>query len=395
MNVYILSVAKRLAEQGIIVDIFTRCAGRGVPEVEDIGPGSRLIQIPAGPCAPVAKEDLPGLLPAFLGGVLDRVAGEKPERRHSPYDVVHSHYWLSGWVGDKAKSIWGAPHVASFHTLGEVKNHALAAGDLPEPPRRLEGERRVIRTADRILAPTTGEAEDLVGLYGASRERISVVSPGVDQSLFAPQPKSEAKARLGLPAHRLLLFVGRLQPSKGPDVAIRAFAMATRRDPNVMADVVLAVVGGPTGSRDEVAALEDLARRAGVGDRVRFFSPQPHNMLAHFYSAADIVLVPSRSESFGLVALEAQACGAPVIATATGGLRHTVADGVSGMLVDGFDPSDHAARILSILEDPTLHSRMSAAARKRAARFSWDSTADGIRAIYRELSGSPPGSLSR
>jgi D-inositol-3-phosphate glycosyltransferase len=393
MNVYILSVAERLAEQGIAVDIFTRCHGQGGPAVDELSPGTRLVQVKAGPCAPVAKTDLPGLLPEFLDGVVQHAAAEEGWHRHSPYDVVHSHYWLSGWVGSRAKEIWGVPHVASFHTLGKVKNSALPAGDRPEPPVRLDGEQRVVKAADRILAPTPAEADNLVELYGADPERIRIVPPGVDGNLFAPRPREEARARLHLAGGRLLLFVGRLQPFKGPDIAIRALAEAVARAPEVTRDTILAVVGGPAGQLggpDEVARLMDIATEAGVGDRVMFFAPQPHARLADFYSAADAVLVPSRSESFGLVALEAEACGTPVIAAAAGGLRYVVVDGETGFLVAGHEPADYAERIVRLLSDHELADRLSRGAVRHAGRFSWEATAGDIRNVYRELLGGPP-----
>jgi D-inositol-3-phosphate glycosyltransferase len=390
MNVYIESVARKLAEQGIDVDIYTRCHGRNLPEVQELEVGTRIIQVQAGPCAPVVKEDLPSLLPSFLDGVLAHAAqeGDGQPHRHSPYDVVHSHYWLSGWVGSRAKQIWGAPLVTSFHTLGRVKNTSTPPGEKLEPDVRLRGEQRVVRVSDRILAPTTAEADDLVDLYDADPGRIRVVAPGVDGGMFAPRSKPEAKASLRLTDVRLLLFVGRLQPLKGPDVAIRALAETIRRAPELSRDLVLAVVGGPTGvvpDRDEVSALMHLAAEAGVADRVMFFPPQPHGRLADFYSAAEAVLLPSRSESFGLVALEAQACGTPVIAAAVGGLRHAVEDGISGVLVRGHDPADYAEAILRLLRDDATASAMSRGAVRHAARFTWEATAAGLGAVYREL----------
>jgi D-inositol-3-phosphate glycosyltransferase len=392
MNVYILSVAQRLARQGITVDIFTRCHGEGGPQVEEIGGDSRLIRVNAGPCAPVPKESLPAVLPEFLDGMVEYAAADAADpatHQHGRYDVVHSHYWLSGWVGRRAKQIWGAPLVASFHTLGKVKNRSLAEGDLREPPLRLTGEQRVIDGADRILAPTPVEAGHLIDLYGADPDRIRVIAPGVDRGIFGPRDRATARARLHLSDARLLLFVGRLQPFKGPDVAIRALASAVASAPDAMRDVVLAVVGGPSGpdsEHDEVSRLMVLAAEAGVGDRVVFFPPQPHQRLADFYSAAEAVLMPSRSESFGLVALESQACGTPVIAAAAGGLRHAVLDGVTGFLVQGHDPDDYAERILRLLRNPALANRLSAEAVAHAGRFSWDATAAEIGDVYRELS---------
>jgi len=389
MNVYVMSVARRLAEQGIAVDIYTRCHGQGGPDVEEITPGTRLVNVQAGPCAPVPKDELHRLLPEFLDGVLQHARAEDPtSHRHSPYDVVHSHYWLSGWVGSRAKQIWGAPLVASFHTLGKVKNSVLPDGDRPESNVRLAGEKRIIAGADRILAPTPLEADHLVSLYGADPGRIRVVPPGVDGKLFAPRPRHEARARLHLANARLLLFVGRLQPFKGPEVAIRALAEAVARAPQVAGDVVLAVVGGSTGREgepDQATKLMELAANIGVSDRVIFFPPQPHARLADFYSAAEAVLVPSRSESFGLAALEAEACGTPVIAAAAGGLRYVVVDGQTGFLVEGHEPGDYADRILKILSDPMLAARLSEGALRHAGRFSWDATAADIRGVYREL----------
>jgi D-inositol-3-phosphate glycosyltransferase len=383
MNVYIREVAERLAAQGVDVDVFTRCAGRGVPTVEEIGPGNRLIQVQSGPCGPVDKQELTHLVPGFVNGILERqqVDGAR-------YDVVHSHYWLSGWIGDEMKEIWGVPLVASFHTLGRVKNRSLARGEGAEPEVRLDGERRVVDGADRILAPTPAEAAHLVGLYGADPDRIRVVPGGVDHDVFFPRPREEARRRLHLTGVRLAVFVGRLQPHKGPDVAIRAVAEAVARDPRGTRDLVLAVVGGPSGrstAGDEVAQLMDLASALGVGERVMFFPPQPQHRLADFYAAAEAVLVPSRSESFGLVALEAQACGTPVIAADTGGLRFTVVDGVTGFLVPGHDPGDYAERLLAVLQDRVGARRMGDAAVAHTLRFSWDSTAAEILDVYREV----------
>jgi D-inositol-3-phosphate glycosyltransferase len=390
MNVYILSVAGKLAEQGIPVDIYTRCHGQNLPTVQELGAGARLIQVQAGPCAPVLKENLPGLLPAFLDGVLTYAAAEGDGRpsRHSPYDLVHSHYWLSGWVGSRAKRIWGVPLVTSFHTLGMVKDSAMPAPAAREPVSRVHGEQRLVRASDRILTPTAAEAHELVDLYHADPERIRVVAPGVDRSLFSPRPKEEAKARLRMTNVRLLLYVGRLQPLKGPDVAIRALAEAVRADPEATRDVALAVVGGPSGAlpkTDAVAGLMALASEVGVADRVVFFPPQPHNRLPDFYSAAEAIILPSRSESFGLVALEAQACGTPVIGAAVGGLRYAVADGESGVLVQGHDPRRYAEALLGLLRDPSRATLLGAGALRHASNFSWEATAAGVGDVYREL----------
>lgn len=382
MNVFIRAAAERVAGRGVDVDVFTRCRGGSPPEVQGLGGGSRLIQVQAGPCAPVPKEELPRYLPRFLGGVLRHARAEGVR-----YDLVHTHYWLSGWIGSSTKEIWGVPLVASFHTLGKVKNYSLARGERPEPRARLAGEERVIAEADRIIAATPAEAAQLVGLYRADPDLIRVVPPGVDHSLFFPRPRDQARARLHLTGVRLLLFVGRLQAHKGPDLAVRALAEAVARDPHNTRDLVLAIVGGPSGTGHgiEVARLMDLASALGVGERVILFPPQPQARLADFYAAADVVHVPSRSESFGLVALEAQACGAVVVAAAVGGLRYIVEDGVTGYLVEGHDPGDHADRILAVLADREAARRMAEAGVARSFRFSWDVTVGQMVSVYREL----------
>ncbi len=381
MNVYVRATAQRLALRGIDVDVFTRRRAPDVAEVEELAPGAQVVHVTAGPREPLPKEDLSPFLPRFLDGVLRRAEAI------GGYDLVHTHYWLSGWVGAEAKSALGVPLVASFHTLGKVKNYSLARGELSEPTDRVDGEEAVVARADRLMAATPAEAAQLVGLYGADPRHIRLVPPGVDHGLFCPRPRQGALAALHLTGVRLLLFVGRLQPHKGPGVAVRALAEALARDPDGTGDVMLAIVGGPsgTGHGAEVARLMDLAGALGVEERVMLFPPQPQVRLAGFYAAAEAVLVPSRSESFGLVALEAQACGVPVVAAAVGGLRYVVDDGVSGHLVEGHDPADHAERILRVLADPTAARRMGEAGIERSLRFSWDSTADEILAVYREL----------
>lgn len=382
MNVLIREAARRLSSNGLAVDVFTRSRSEPRPRVQEIGGSARLISLPAGPPVPVPKGELPRFLPEFLGGVLRHARAEG-----TSYDLVHTHYWLSGWVGRSAREIWGVPLVASFHTLGKVKNYSLSRGETPEPSERLAGEERVIVEADRLVAATPAEAAQLVGLYGAPPGRIRVVPPGVDHELFFPRERDRAKARLHLADVRLLLFVGRLQAHKGPDLAVRALAEALARDPAGTEDVVLAIVGGPSGADHgaEVARLMDLASALGVGERVMLFPPQSQSRLADFYSAAEAVHVPSRSESFGLVALEAQACGTPVVAAAVGGLRYVVEDGVTGSLVEGHDPADHAERLLAIVRDGAARRRMGEAAVARSLRFSWDATATAMVSVYREL----------
>lgn len=379
MNVYIRAVAERLAAQGVEVDVFTRHRGLG-EQIQDLGGGSRLIQIPAGPQAPLPKVELPAHLPVFLEGVLRHGAEEA-------YDVVHSHYWLSGWVGRTTKEIWGAPLVSSFHTLGKVKDRMRGRTEDAEPAERLAGEHAVIAASDKILAPTPAEAAQLVGLYGADPGRVSVVTPGVDHGLFFPRDRETAKERVHLTGVRLALFVGRLQAHKGPDVAVLAIAEAIAKDPDGTRDLVLAIVGGPSGDHHatDLSHLMELASALGIAERLMFFPPQTQSRLADFYAAADVVLVPSRSESFGLVALEAQATGTPVIAAAVGGLRQVVVDEVSGFLVGGDDAGDYARRVLDVLHDPDAARRMGVAGVEHSLRYSWDATASKILDVYRQV----------
>ena len=374
MNVEILSVAERLGRVGVDVDVFTRCAGRGVPEVEEVVPGVRIVQIPAGPCAPVGKLDLPALAGVFAERLLE--GGQA-------YDLIHAHYWLSGRAGIEAKRRWGMPLIVSFHTLGAIKDLARAPGEAPEPRERASGERELAEAADRILAPTEAEAGNLVGLYGGDPSRVRVVPPGVDLDRFRPSDASAARARLGIDARRVVLFAGRLQPHKGADVAIRAFADALRRDPRSTDGAVLVVAGGASGTGP--GSLRELAGRLGMRDRVRFVGPVAHEELPAVYGAADALLMPSWSESFGLVALEAQACGVPVVGSAVGGLLQVVRDGETGFLVEGHDPRAFSTRLLDVLASPELSRRLARGAVRQAARFPWTRTVDGVLGVYEEV----------
>lgn len=387
MNVYIRSVARRLAEMGVAVDVFTRAAG---PEqhVVDLDPGVRVVHLEAGPDAPVEKEELPKYLCAFLSSML-RFETEEALRTGagSPvYDVVHSHYWLSGWIGRLARERWGVPLVHSFHTLGRVKNRSLATGDAPEPAIRIAGEQRVVQAADGILAPTPGEAAELVQLYGARPSRVRVVPPGVDTERFTPGDREAAKAHLGLSGRSLVLFVGRLQPLKQPDLAVRAIRELIVRDPELGERLTLLVIGGPSGRGGvQPDALVRLAGQLGVGRALRLGGTVPHDRLPVYYRAADVVIVPSRTESFGLVAVEAAACGTPVVAADVGGLRTTVRDGATGFLVPGFEPARFAGALGRILADRALAGAMGTAGAHFALRFDWRRAAGGLLDVYEEL----------
>lgn len=381
MNVEIRALSERLDARDVAVDIFTRCAGREVPEVERVGPLTRVIQVQAGPCAELPGAELTGVAGSFTEGLLRRGA------ELGSYDLVHSHYWLSGEAASGAARRWGIPLVASFHTLAEVKNLALADGEAPEPLARVAGERRTIHAADRVLVATRDDAHHLIDLYSADPLKIRIVPPGVDGRRFRPRDSDEARKRLGLGPGPLALFVGRLQRLKGPDLAIEAFSEALRGEPGLMRDARLLLVGGPSGPEAGSIRqwLEALVASHGLRDRVTFVPPQPHDQLARYYSAADVLLMPSRSESFGIAALEAQASGTPVVAAEVGGLRQAVRDGGGGFLITGREPAAYAEAIVRIVASPDLARRLARSGVSHAAAFSWERTVDGLLAAYGEL----------
>jgi D-inositol-3-phosphate glycosyltransferase len=382
MNVYIVEVARRLAEAGVEVEIFTRATSGDLPCCVEMAPGVLVRHVVSGPFEGLAKEDLPAQLCEFTHGVL------RAEARRSPgwYDLIHSHYWLSGQVGWLAKDRWGVPLVHTAHTLAKVKNRQLAVGDRPEPLARVIGEEQVVSEADRLVANTPTEARELIDLYGAPLDRVAVVAPGVDLDRFTPPAfgcqtavRGAARRRLGLPERgQVIAFVGRIQPLKAPDVLLRAVARLPRP---VVDGLTLAIVGGNSGCGLDLAGL---AGALGIGPVVRFLPPQSRDRLPELYRAADLVAVPSYNESFGLVALEAQACGTPVVAAAVGGLVTAVRDGVSGVLVDGHAPADWARVLGGLLAAPRRRAHLAHGAIAHARRFSWNRTATNLLAVYRE-----------
>jgi D-inositol-3-phosphate glycosyltransferase len=380
MNVYIVEVAKRLAARGIEVDIFTRATSRALPPVTELVPGVLVRNIVAGPFEELDKTELPAQLCGFTSGVLQTEAAHDPGH----YDLVHSHYWLSGQPAWVAKQRWGVPFVHSMHTLAKVKNAALAAGDAPEPAARLLGEELVVDSADRLIANTAAESRQLVELYGAAPGQVQTVTPGVNLSLFRPGPVATARRRLGLRAEAyVLLFVGRIQPLKAPDVLLHAAARMLADDPALRSRLVVAIVGGPSGSaRSRPEELQRLAAELGIADVVRFEPPCPQDELAEWYRAADVTVVPSHNESFGLVAAESQACGTPVVAAAVGGLRTAVRDGDSGVLIDGHVPAHYAAVLRRLAVRPRLRARLSRGAVRHASAFGWNGTVDGLLDVY-------------
>jgi D-inositol-3-phosphate glycosyltransferase len=375
MTVYVRQLAEALERRGVHTDIFTRAASL-TPRVLPISPRVRVVSIDAGPRQPVHKETLTRYVDEFAAGVRAFATMER-----TGYDVVHSHYWQSGLAGMSVARRWGVPLVHSQHTLAQVKNAYLAPGDSPEPASRLEGEATVIQGADVLIASTDDEWRQLSCLYDASHDRLKTVHPGVDHRIFRPADRSGARSELGLDDDdAVMLYVGRIQPLKGLELAIQA---AEQLVPALDRRVVFLVVGGasgPSGER-ELGRIRDLVDFRGLGDNVRFVGAQPHRALPTFYNAADVLVVCSHSESFGLAALEAHACSIPVVGTPVGGLSYVVRDGTSGWLVRDRDPAALAQRLKTILSDRHLRESFSAAAVRSARQFSWDRTA----AIFQEL----------
>ena len=374
MNVFVRELSAALAQAGVTVRVYVRRDDPDVPDRVAVEPGFEVVHVDAGP-PDLPKELLAEVVDEFADGV------EADIERTGDVGVIHANYWLSGVAGHRIKHDLSLPLVSTFHTLAAVK---AAHGD-PEPASRLAAEAAVIGCSDLITVSNPVEARQLVELGGARPERLELVPPGVDHAFFSPGDQRGARMALGLDERPVLLFVGRIQPLKGLDVAVDALIALDRPD------VTLVAVGGPSG-RDGAAELARITARiseAGVGEQVRFVPPQPHHLLSTYYRAADLAVVPSRSESFGLVALEAAACGLPVVAAAVGGLNSLVDDGRTGMLVDGRDPGDFAAAVRSLLDDPVRRRAMSGDAVDESRRYRWSGTAARLRRVYADLSTAP------
>jgi D-inositol-3-phosphate glycosyltransferase len=374
MNVYVRELVGSLSQAGVDCTVFVRRADDEAPDVVDVEPGFRVVHVAAG-ARDLAKEDLPGAVAAYGDGVA------KVLEEH-PVEVLHANYWLSGLAGHELKHRLDLPLVSTFHTLARVK---AENGD-PEPERRAEAEHAVIGCSDAICASSATEAAQLVAHYDAPADRIEIVPPGVDHAFFSPGDPRGARSALGLGPEPVLLFVGRVQPLKRLGVAVDVLARIEHDDAR------LVVVGGPSGQQgvQELARVHERAADLGVADRIRWVEPVPHHLLSTYYRAADVCLVPSRSESFGLVALEAAACGVPVVAAAVGGLRSIVEHGRTGFLVDGHDPAWFAAYVDEILASPALAGELGRAAAERARSYTWSTTAARLRRLYADLATRAP-----
>jgi len=388
MNVYVRELSSALARGGVTCDVYTRRWSKDLPDVVAVEPGFAVHHVAAGPPAAVAKETLQDHVEEFTQSVIERMAGSPHAVLGAgdvPVDAIHANYWLSGLAGHALKHRLGLPLVSTFHTLDRVKAEASPEEvESAEPSRRARAESEIIGCSDALLASCSVEVDQLVELYGADRERVEVVPLGVDHAFFSPGDRAHARRALGLHGEGpLLLFVGRIQPLKGAEVALEAFELLVRSVPNAL----LVIVGGPSGPRGdaEVATLHAMVEAFGLGGRVRFVAPQPHELLSTYYRAADCCLVPSRSESFGLVALEAAACGTPVVAAAVGGLTTLVQHGRTGYLVENGDAEAYAKFAADICADPLLQAELGACGASMAAGYSWSITADRLRRLYADL----------
>ena len=378
MNIYVCEAAQNMAAMGVQVDIFTRRTNNEVADVVEVAPGVRVIQLNVGPVSGVTKELLPKLIP-------DLSAAFKEALVNTRYDIIHSHYWISGKVAMPVAKELGIPLVHTMHTMARVKNLNLAEGEVPEPMIRVQGETQVVAAADALVANTDAEAASLVSLYEACPDNVLVVSPGVNLKVFTPGAgRAAAREVVGLDKDsHIITFVGRIQPPKGPEVLIRSIAELVSHSPHLRTKLITNIIGGASGAnQSEVERLKELSTWLGIDDVVRFAPPVPREELPQWYRASDLVCVPSYSESFGLVALEAQACGTPVVATAVGGLRTAVADGISGVLVDGHDPRAWSSVLARLLQEPQRRVLLSMGAIEHASHFGWDATSRGTLDIY-------------
>ena len=371
MNVYVRELARELGRMGVEVDVFTRSQNPAIPRVVELGERARVIHLPAGPEAPMARAEIHAYLDEFVEGLEAwRLT------RGGAYDLIHAHYWLSGVAALTLRGRWSVPVLQMFHTLGRLKNRAARRSAEFEPPIRLAEETRIVSTADRIVAANVVERAELLRDYGARVQRIATIPCGVDTELFAPGDRAAARRALGLDGRPTLLWVGRIAPIKGLDTLLDA----VERLHAAGTAVRLLIVGGDADEplNGHVASLRAQIRRLGLADAVSFLGPQPQGELPSYYAAADVTVVPSYYESFGMVALEAMACGSPVIASRVGGLVTTVRDGVTGFLVPESDVGALADRIQALIADPDLRWRIGREGVRWAAQHRWPCVAEAV-----------------
>lgn len=386
MNVYVRDLSLELGRMGIYVDVFTRSQDDCVPMVNhDLGDRARVIHIPAGPQAPIPVAEVGAYLNEFTDGVATFAAAEGLK-----YDLIHSHYWLSGLVAEKLLVYWGdTPIVHMFHTLGHMKNRIATDAGERAPQERLDGESHVLAIADRIIAATPAEQAQLNWLYGANMDKVTIIPPGVDLERFHPIDKTEAKKRVGIPCgDKNIMFAGRIEPLKGIDTLIQAMALIKQRYPDVMENTCVAIIGGDPWSDDpddEMARLQNMRQDLGIHDIVVFLGAKDQEVLPYYYAAAEMVVMPSHYESFGMVALEAMAMGRPVIASEVGGLAFLIRDGINGYHVPTRDPEALAERIFELLSNAECREEMGLAARQNAERFDWSIIAGRIVTVYQQL----------
>ena len=380
MNVYVVETAKKMAQAGVSVDIFTRANKPNLPESVEIAEGVNVKHLVAGPFEGLSKEELPSQLGALTSAFLNH----QKQLPSNYYSLLHSHYWISGQLGWMISEASSIPLIHTMHTTAKVKNLNLAAGEKPEPHTRAIGEEQVVQAATGLIANTDAEAASLVSLYEACPDRVFVVAPGVDLQTFSPADgKAAARNRLNIaPDAIMLTFVGRVQPHKGPDVLLKAAAEMVMHTPHLRAKLAVVIIGGASGSINELEKIKSLARFLKIEDITHFIEPASREVLPDWYRASDLVCVPSYSESFGLVALEAQACGTPVVATAIGGLRTAVSDGISGSLVDGHDPKAWSAVISRLIMEPQRRLLLGMNAVEHASHFGWEGTARKTLDVY-------------
>jgi D-inositol-3-phosphate glycosyltransferase len=390
MNVYVVESAKKMAQAGVSVDIFTRANHPNLPETVEIADGVNVKHLVAGPFEGLSKEELP----SQLGALTSSFMNYQKQLPNDYYSLLHSHYWISGQLGWMVSERTGTPLIHTMHTTAKVKNLNLADSEKPEPQTRAIGEEQVVKASTGLIANTDAEAASLVSLYDACPDNVFVVAPGVDLQTFSPgSGESAARVKLNIaPDAIMLTFVGRIQPHKGPDVLLRAVSEMVTHSPHLKAKLAVVIMGGASGSGvNELESLKVLAKFLKIDDVTHFIEPVSRELLPDWYRASDLVCVPSYSESFGLVALEAQACGTPVVATAIGGLRTAVSDGISGSLVDGHDPKAWSAVISRLIAEPQRRLLLSMGAVVHASHFGWENTAHKTLEVYDWALSQPVG----